>query len=312
MKKIIKKIKSISILNKVRASFASVCLLLGIIPFIIFKDLFNIIETGLKLSSNDVFKQLELGSILSIMLIIIAIISFADTYLRQGIKNLNSVSKKAADVEHLKLSIDELQSVLIDASGDLENYIQSINIAAGEMIISTEEIANNTSEAASMTKVTLSESEATKNIVESLHAGSEEIGDILKVVSSVAHQTNLLALNAAIEAARAGDAGKGFAVVANEVKELASQSKQSTKIINNKILKIQNDIQKALASIVATTDSVRSINDVAFAIANSVDKQNVFNRDIADSIEDAVQKLDRLSKNVITLQTVTSNVSVAE
>jgi hypothetical protein len=60
--------------------------------------------------------------------------------------------------------------------------------------------------------------------VSKLGESRAEIGQVIKVITSIAQQTNLLALNAAIEAARAGEAGKGFAVVANEVKELAKQT----------------------------------------------------------------------------------------
>ncbi|MBL6430960.1 MAG: hypothetical protein HPM95_06065 [Alphaproteobacteria bacterium] len=68
-----------------------------------------------------------------------------------------------------------------------------------------------------------------------LHQASEQIGEFLSVIESIANQTNLLALNATIEAARAGEAGKGFAVVANEVKSLATQAAKATEDIAQRI-----------------------------------------------------------------------------
>ena len=70
---------------------------------------------------------------------------------------------------------------------------------------------------------------------------SQAIGGIIATVTDIADQSNLLAVNAAIEAAKAGEQGKGFAVVAQEIKNLASQSKQAT----SEVRKILNDVQKA-------------------------------------------------------------------
>ncbi len=64
-----------------------------------------------------------------------------------------------------------------------------------------------------------------------VETGAEKIGEVVKLIHSIAAQTNLLALNASIEAARAGEHGRGFAVVASEVKQLAKQTAGATEDI---------------------------------------------------------------------------------
>lgn len=87
---------------------------------------------------------------------------------------------------------------------------------------------------------------------------SEEIDQILAVITKISSQTNLLALNAAIEAARAGENGQGFAVVATEIRKLAEQSAASTKQIGILIQEIQEDTRKVATVTEESAESVKA------------------------------------------------------
>jgi len=102
--------------------------------------------------------------------------------------------------------------------------------------------------------------------VHRLAQASDQIGEIIAQIESIAKQTNLLALNATIEAARAGEAGRGFAIVANEVKNLASQTAHATDDIRGRIGRLRTDMQGIVDSMdrgrAAVDDGRTAVDDL--------------------------------------------------
>jgi methyl-accepting chemotaxis protein len=86
--------------------------------------------------------------------------------------------------------------------------------------------------------------DATVSGMRAIRNSSEQIADIISVITEIAEQTNLLALNAAIEAARAGVHGRGFAVVADEVGKLAQRSSEAAKEITQLIKDSTNKVEE--------------------------------------------------------------------
>lgn len=96
----------------------------------------------------------------------------------------------------------------------------------------------------------------TSKRIKRLGESSQEIGEIVELISDITEQTNVLALNAAIQAASAGDAGRGFTVVAEEVQRLAERSAEATKQIAAIVKTIQTDTQDAVSAMEESTQGV--------------------------------------------------------
>lgn len=96
----------------------------------------------------------------------------------------------------------------------------------------------------------------TSKRIKRLGESSQEIGNIIELISDIAEQTNILALNASIQASMAGEAGRGFAVVADEVQRLAERAANATKQIEVLVRTIQTDTNEAVVSMERSTTDV--------------------------------------------------------
>jgi methyl-accepting chemotaxis protein len=173
-------------------------------------------------------------------------------------------------------------------------------VAAGmeEMGASIREIAKSANDAARVATTAVNVAETTNATVAKLGESSAEIGNVVKVITSIAQQTNLLALNATIEAARAGEAGKGFAVVANEVKELAKQTARATEDIGRKIEAIQSDTKGAVEAIGKIGQIIHQINDLQNVIASAVEEQTATTGEISRNVAEAAKGSNEIAHNI--------------
>lgn len=183
-------------------------------------------------------------------------------------------------------------------SNEVASGVQIVATNTEEMVASIKEISRSANESAQMSRDTLNNAVETNKTIAKLGVSSQEIGDVIKVISSIAQQTNLLALNATIEAARAGDAGKGFAVVANEVKELAKQTAKATEDITNKISAIQKDSSAAVDAISEISSSIEKLNSLSGAIAASVEEQTATTNEVSRVVVQSSKGVENIASSV--------------
>jgi twitching motility protein PilJ len=127
----------------------------------------------------------------------------------------------------------------------------------------------------------------TSKRIKRLGESSQEIGEIVELISDITEQTNVLALNAAIQAAAAGEAGRGFSVVAEEVQRLAERSAGATKQIAAIVRTIQADTQETVAAMERSTRGVVEGTRLADAAGRALAEIAEVSQHLAQLIEAA-------------------------
>ena len=167
---------------------------------------------------------------------------------------------QAASVEEMTASVQQMTSAI--------HVISSSAVETKRQADETADIAK---------EGTKARTEAT-NAVRLMEKSSEQIHDIIQVISEIASQTNLLALNAAIEAARAGEHGLGFAVVADEVRKLAERSSEAAE-------EITQLIKESSRRVAEGSQMSDKVGEALSAIVKAVDKTAAGIAQIAEQTE---------------------------
>ncbi|MBZ4643356.1 MAG: methyl-accepting chemotaxis protein [Deferribacteres bacterium] len=208
---------------------------------------------------------------------------------------------QAEKITSVEVAMQEMTATITEISKNLEevnNEIEEIKHATekgSKVVDETVEGINNLSDTVI--------SSAGK--IKELGKSSEQIGEILQVISEIADQTNLLALNAAIEAARAGEHGRGFAVVADEVRKLAERTVKATGEIDSMIKSIQAEVKSSVvemdkgaelarkggilvdnlkSNLSVIIDGILDVADKITAVVSAVEQQSATSQEISNNM----------------------------
>lgn len=194
--------------------------------------------------------------------------------------------RRAADIMSESAAAVHGQAVeTAAAAGQSSADLTAVAAAVEEFTASVGEIARQVAISSDVASQAVQHAETSQATIRGLAGATARIGDVVRLIDSIARQTNLLALNATIEAARAGDAGKGFAVVAGEVKALAAQTARATAEIGTQIDTVRGATDDTVAAMSEIGGIIGRMGEVSAAIAAAVEQQSATTREIASSIQ---------------------------
>ncbi|WP_417840607.1 methyl-accepting chemotaxis protein [Terasakiella sp.] len=170
--------------------------------------------------------------------------------------------------------------------------------AADNLALTIEDISAKVGRQRDIADTAMTQAQNSTRFVQVLSKATDDIGNVVAIISDIAAQTNMLALNATIEAERAGIAGKGFAVVASEVKQLATQTSKATAQIATQINGVRNVTRDCVKSIEEINGIINDMANISSEVSNSVDGQSAATRQITTSIQASFKVSERLNHQV--------------
>ncbi len=225
-------------------------------------------EIGQMATNFNSFMEVLRGAIGNVMAVVQPLLDNSTRLIQRMEVAESAMHKQSEDSEMVKQSMEEMAQ-----------SVNEISSSANEAAVATENAEQEANQSLDILNRSMAVSQALNNeikgassVIHQLAQDTQNVNQILDVITSIAEQTNLLALNAAIEAARAGEQGRGFAVVADEVRELASRTSKSTTEIRELLNALTDAATASVDSMESASAQAERNEEYAAQTGESVNK----------------------------------------
>ena len=201
---------------------------------------------------------------------------------------LLSIRNERRKVSEVNEEVLRMNKELMGVFNELTRHIHKVREQAGMILDSGKESSGEMTAVAEHMNELQELNQDISNSMQNINVNVERYNKMTQDVENIAGKINLLSLNAAIEAARAGEAGRGFSVVASSIRELSESSKDSVGCAK------END---------------EGIHNAIYSIYKIIQNFNEEIRQLTDSVDKAVENVNRSSDNSIEIENTMKEVS---
>ncbi len=190
-------------------------------------------------------------------------------------------------------------------NNQVENVASLINEVVQLVSESVEHTDTSSKELADVVESTKTMAELSGEVDNILREFQQEFSKVKTetgTIGEINSQTNLLALNASIEAARAGEAGKGFAVVADEIRNLSTETEESSDRIMTALGHLENTSNRMLKSITTILELIQTTQTKVVQVNDSVSGIAKDSTQIGEHIgvvDSAMQEVESSNRNMV-------------